>query len=138
MVSDRPTERDFNRQHYRCHERNVDVPTALEARNCHRHRPSWCERFGVLLLDSAGSANNDVYDDYDGCAYTDHVYDDYDGGTTDDASHNHDDRGTDYDSYNNCDDFFNDDDAKAAIIADVASFADTRASLPRVVLTQTR
>jgi hypothetical protein len=33
-------------------------------------------------------------------------------------------------------DFFNDDDAKAAIIADVASFADTRASLPRVVLTQ--
>lgn len=35
-------------------------------------------------------------------------------------------------------DFFNDDLAKAAIIADVASFADTRASLPRVVLTQTR
>ena len=35
-------------------------------------------------------------------------------------------------------DFFNDDEAKAAIIADVASFADTRASLPRVVLSQTR
>ena len=32
--------------------------------------------------------------------------------------------------------FFNDDEAKAAIIADVAAFADTRASLPRVVLTQ--
>lgn len=35
-------------------------------------------------------------------------------------------------------DFFNDDEAKAAISADVATFADTRASLPRVVLTQTR
>ncbi len=32
--------------------------------------------------------------------------------------------------------FFNDDEAKAAIIADVASFADTRASWPRVVLTE--
>ncbi|MEM7093044.1 MAG: EthD domain-containing protein [Actinomycetota bacterium] len=32
--------------------------------------------------------------------------------------------------------FFNDDAAKAEIIADVSTFADTRASLPRVVLTQ--
>lgn len=34
--------------------------------------------------------------------------------------------------------FFNDDEAKAAIIADVASFSDTAASPPRVVLQQTR
>ena len=33
--------------------------------------------------------------------------------------------------------FFNDDDAKAAIIADVATFADPSASPPRVVLRQT-
>lgn len=34
--------------------------------------------------------------------------------------------------------FFNDDAAKKDIIADVSTFADTRQSLPRVVLTQTR
>lgn len=34
--------------------------------------------------------------------------------------------------------FFNDEDAKAAIIADVSTFSDAHASIPRVVLQQTR